>query len=104
MSHAKTLSLLAILVLAACGESPQPKAGASPPIRLACTTPEQAGMKAADVTRKLVEARKQGKISDDQYNAYNRTMGQGLAAWAERQDLRAYCLALDRIVKEAGLR
>ena len=105
MSRVKALPLLAMLALAACGEStpPQKAAGTSPPVRLACTTPEQAGLKAGDVTRKLVEVKKAGKITQDEYDAYSLTMGQGLQAWSERQDLVAYCGALDRIVKDAGL-
>ena len=107
MSRVKALTILACLALAACGESTpqgrQKSAGASPPMHLACTTPDQAGLKARDVTHKLVEAKKTGKITPDQYNAFNATMGQGLNAWSERQDLVAYCGALDRIVKDAGL-
>ncbi len=107
MSRVKALTLFALLALAACGESTpqgqQKSAGAAPPLHLACTTPEQAGVKARDVTHKLVEAKKDGKITPDQYNAFNTTMGQGLNAWSERQDLVAYCGALDRIVKDAAL-
>jgi hypothetical protein len=104
MSRIKASIVFAFLVLAACGESaPKNAAGAGPPLRTACTTPEQAGLKATDVTRKLVEAKKAGKISQDEYDAYNATMGQGLQAWSERQDLTAYCGALDQIVKGAGL-
>lgn len=106
MHCVKVLSILALFALAACGESGpqnQKAAGASPPLRIACTTPEQAGLKAGDITRKLVEAKKSGKITQDQYDAYNTTMGQGLQAWSERQDLVAYCGALNRIVTDAGL-
>jgi hypothetical protein len=97
--------VLAFLAVAGCGDSAPPKksAGSSPPIRTACTTPEQAGLKAGDVTRRLVEAKKAGKISQDQYDAYNVTMGQGLRAWSERDDLAAYCNALNRIVVDAAL-
>jgi len=99
------LAAIPLLCLAACGESaPQPSAGASPPIRTACTTPEQAGAKAQDITHKLVEARKTGTITQDQYVAFNTTMGNGFRAWAERQDLKAYCAALDRVQKDANLR
>ena len=99
------LILLALLALTGCGDSSPPKksTGSSPPVRLACTTPEQAGLKAGDVTRKLVEAKKTGKITQDQYDAYNITMGQGLRAWSERDDLAAYCSALNRIVADAAL-
>ncbi|MCE9521278.1 MAG: hypothetical protein K8S25_07220 [Alphaproteobacteria bacterium] len=107
MSRVKALPLFALLVLTACGESTpsnqQKAAGTSPPVRIACTTPEQAGAKAGDITRKLVEAKKAGKITQDEYDAFNVTMGQGLQAWSERQDLTAYCSALDRIVKGASL-
>ena len=100
----KALPILAFLALTACGESaPQQKAG-SPPLRIACTTPEQAGLKAGDITRKLVEVKKTGTITQDQYDAYNRTMGEGLQAWSERQDLAAYCGALNEIVTGAGLK
>lgn len=99
------LILLAFLMMAGCGDGTPPtkSAGASPPVRTACTTPEQAGLKAASVTRKLVEAKKTGKITQDQYDAYNNTMGQGLRAWSERDDLVAYCAALNRIVTDAAL-
>ncbi|MEQ1863980.1 MAG: hypothetical protein ABL996_04935 [Micropepsaceae bacterium] len=97
--------LLCFLALAGCGDSSAPtkSAGASPPVRTACTTPEQAGLKAGDITRKLVEAKKAGKITQDQYDGYNTTMGQGLRAWSERSDLSAYCNALHRIVTDAAL-
>jgi hypothetical protein len=71
---------------------------------MACTTPEQAGLKAQDITRKLVEAKKQDAISQDEYVAYNNTLGEGLRAWSERGDLVAYCRTLERIVKDAGLK
>jgi hypothetical protein len=95
-----------LLMLAACGESTpqQGSSGASPPMRTACTTPEQAGAKAQDITRKLVEARKTGTISQDQYVAFNTTMSNALLAWSEKQDLKAYCGALDRIATDANLK
>ncbi len=99
--------LLAVtaISLAACGDASQKTSAAqSPPVHLACTTPEQAGAKAADITRKLVEAKKTGTITQDQYLAFNTIMSNGLRAWAERQDLRTYCLALDQIVKGAELK
>ncbi|MBP6011441.1 MAG: hypothetical protein KBA31_04360 [Alphaproteobacteria bacterium] len=97
--------IAACLALAACDNSQpkQPAAGQSPPVRTACTTPEQAGLKAQDITNKLVEARKQGKITPDQYVVFNNTMSDGFRAWAERQDLKAYCAALNRVVTDAGL-
>ena len=99
------LLLAAALALTACDESApkQQSAGASPPIRLACTTPDQAGQKAQDVTRKLLEARQKGVITQDEYVAFNMTMSGGFRAWAEQQDLKSYCAALDRIVADAGL-
>lgn len=96
--------LIAALALAACGEStPKQSAGSSKPIRTACATPEQAGLKAQDITRKLAEARKAGTINQDQYVAFTNTMSDGLRDWAERQDLKAYCATLERIVADAGL-
>ena len=93
----------ACLALAACDNSqPKQSAGQSPPVRAACTTPEQAGLKAQDITRKLVEARKQGKITPEQYASLNNTMSEGFRAWAERQDLKAYCSALSRVATDAG--
>lgn len=107
MNSAKSLSLIALLALAACGESSTPPkqsaAGQTPPLRIACTTPEQAGLKASDITRKLIEARTKGTITQDQYIAYNNTFSQGLRQWSETQNLRDYCLTLDSIVKDAGL-
>jgi hypothetical protein len=102
----RALTILCLtLTVASCGESSnKPAAPASPPIHMACTTPEQAGLKAADITRKLVEQKKAGTITQDEYAGYNNTLGQGLRAWAERQDLKAYCAALDRVVKDAGLK
>lgn len=99
-----TVILATAVALAACGDStPKQSAGQSKPIRAACTTPEQAGLKAQDITRKLAEARKAGTITQDEYVAYNNTMGDGMAAWAERQDLKAYCAALARVVQDANL-
>ena len=100
----QALPILALLALAACGESPPQQKAGSPPLRIACTTPEQAGQKAGDITRTLVEAKKAGTITQDEYDAYNRTMGQGLQAWSERQDLAAYCNALNQIATGAGLK
>lgn len=95
---------LAMFVLAACGESTPKSAGTSKPVRMACRTIDEAGMKAGDIQRKLAEARKQGTITQDEYVAYNNTVGEGLSAWAERQDLRAYCAALQRVVTDASLK
>lgn len=99
-----TAIIVTALALAACGDTtPKQSAGSSKPIRMACTTPEQAGFKAQDITRKLAEARKAGTISQDEYVAYTNTIGEGMAAWSERQDLRAYCAALARVVQDASL-
>jgi hypothetical protein len=101
------LSLIALLALAGCGESstpPKPAAGQTPPLRTACTTPEQAGLKASDITRKLIEAKTKGTISQDEYIAYNNAFSQSLRAWSETQNLANYCAALDRIVNDAGLK
>lgn len=97
---------LPLLILAACGESapPQGSSGASPPMRTACTTPEQAGDKAQDITHKLVEARKTGVITQDQYEAFNKAMGNTFLGWSEKQDLKAYCAALERIATDANLK
>jgi len=97
---------LPLLILTACGEStpPQGSSGTSPPMRTACTTPEQAGAKAQDITHKLVEGRKTGTITQDQYVAFNTTMSNALLAWSEKQDLKAYCAALDRIATDANLK
>jgi hypothetical protein len=105
-TFATITACLPLLVLTACGEStpPQGSSGASPPMRTACTTPEQAGAKAQDITHKLVEARKTGTITQDQYVAFNTTMSNALLAWSEKQDLKAYCAALDRIATDANLK
>jgi Tfp pilus assembly protein PilP len=101
-----TLLLAALcLALAGCGDSGKPKqsAGTSKPVRMACRTIDEAAMKAQDITRKLAEGRKQGTITQDEYIAYTNTVSDGLSAWAERQDLRAYCAALQRVVTDASL-
>jgi Tfp pilus assembly protein PilP len=100
MRHAPIL--IAALALAACGDSaPKQTAGSSKPVRMACRTIDEAAMKAQDITRKLAEGRKQGTITQDEYIAYTHTVSDGLSAWAERQDLRAYCAALQRVVTDA---
>jgi len=106
MARLKASAVLLTLALAACGDStPQPKAVAkSPPIHTACTTPEQAGLKAQDITRKLVEARKDGTITQDQYVAFSITLSDGLRAWGETQNLAGYCATLQRVVTDAALR
>lgn len=98
-------AVFALTALAACGDaSKKQNAGTSPPVRVACTTPEQAGLKAADITSRLVDQKKAGTISPEQYAALNNTLSQGLQAWSDHQDLKAYCAALDRVVQDAGLR
>lgn len=98
------LGLLTAFALAACGEStPKQSAGSSKPVRMACRTPDEAGLKAQDITRKLAEARKNGTITPDQYVGFNNTMSDGFRTWAERQDLRAYCATLQRVVTDANL-
>lgn len=96
--------LIASLTLVACGDSspPKPTAGSSKPVRMACRTIDEAAMKAQDVTRKLAEGRKAGTLTQDEYVAYTNTVSDGLSAWAERQDLRAYCAALQRVVTDAA--
>jgi len=97
-------AIVILTALAACGDSSKKQVTTrSQPVLVACTTPEQAGLKAADITRRLVEEKKAGTISADQYTAFNNTMSAGLQAWADRQDLKAYCAALDRVVKDAAL-
>ena len=93
-----------LLGLAACDNSAnKPATPPSPPIHMACVTPEQAAQKAADITRKLAEAVTAKRISEDDYRAHNVTFGAGLRAWSEKQDLKAYCAALDKVVKDAAL-
>jgi len=89
-----------VLGLAACGDSSKPP---SPPIHMACTTIEQAGQKAADITKKLAEAVTAKRMSEDDYRAHNATLRAGLRAWGEKQDLKAYCAALEKIVNDAAL-
>ena len=102
--HQFAIVLLTLATATGCGDQSSKQNTGSPAVRMACTTPEQAGMKATDITRKLVEQKKQGTISQDQYTAFNVTLSQGLSAWAERQDLKAYCAALDRVVQDASLK
>lgn len=103
----KTRTLLVLLSLAAipaCGEAPKKQASSQEAtIRKPCTTPEQAGARAAEITRKLVEQRRKDAITADGYATYNTMMSAGFKAWAEHQDLKAYCAALDRVAKDAGL-
>lgn len=97
--------ILTVLVgLAACDNSSNKPPPASPPVSMACTTPAEAGKKAQDITRKLGEALSAKQISDDDYRALNLTLGSGFQAWSERQDLKAYCAALDKVVHDGGLK
>ncbi len=94
----------AFLALAACDNgAKQPTAPVSPPVRTACTTPEEAGHKMADITKKLAEALTAKRITEDDYRGYNATLGTGLRAWSEHQDLKGYCAALDKVVTDAAL-
>ena len=96
---------IVLLSLAGCDNSAnKPATPPSPPIHVACTTPEQAGQKAKDITQKLGEAATAKRINDDDYRAYNTTLGMGYQAWSEKQDLKAYCAALDKVVNDAGLK
>ena len=99
-----TLFLGLILGLGACGDSGKtPATPPSPPIRMACTTPEEAGHKAEDVTKRLAEALTAKRISEDDFRGYNATIGVGMRAWSEKQDLKGYCAALAKVVSDAGL-
>jgi hypothetical protein len=103
----RTRTLLALLLLAAipaCGEAPKKQATSQEAaIRKPCTTPEQAGARAAEITRKLVEQRRKDAITADEYATYNSMMGAGFKAWAEQQDLKAYCATLDQVSARAAL-
>jgi len=93
-----------LLGLAACDNGPsKPSTPASAPVHMACTTPEEAGKKAQDITRKLGEALSAKHITEDEYRSLNLTLGSGFQAWSEHQDLKAYCAALDKVVHDGGL-
>lgn len=76
----------------------------SPPFHVSCMNPQEAGLKARDITVKLGEALTAKRISDEDYRAYIATLNVGYSAWGERQDLKAYCAALDKVVNDAGLK
>lgn len=99
----RTGSILLFLGLAGCGDSSKPAALPSPPVHMACTTPDEAGLKAGDVTRKLAEALDAKRITYDDYRGFDATLGVGRRAWAEKQDLKAYCASLEKVVNDAGL-
>lgn len=97
----------AVLGLAACDNSaqkPPTPPPMSPPIRVSCMNPQEAGLKARDITIKLGEALTAKRISDEDYRGYIAMLNVGFAAWGERQDLKAYCAALDKVVNDAGLK
>src|SRR5690349_2529108 len=59
---------IALLVLAACDNGPKkPVTPPSAPIHMSCMNPQEAGLKAQDITRKLGEALTAKHISDDDY-------------------------------------
>jgi hypothetical protein len=96
--------LTLFLALAACGDSgKKPATPPSAPVRMACTTPEEAGHKAEDVTKKLTEALDAKRISYADYQGYNATLGVGRTAWSEKHDLKGYCDALAKVISDAGL-
>jgi hypothetical protein len=95
---------LSFLALAACGEAPKKKAEAEARAAVqTCTSPEQAGARAADITRKLVAQRRKSILTDEEYVRLNNMMSAAFKAWAETQDLTAYCTKLERVATEANL-
>lgn len=98
------LGLCSALTLAACGEAPKKQAATEDrPVTQPCTSPEQAGTKAAKITRELVERRKKSLMTDEEYARFNSMMSAAFQAWAETQDLKAYCAKLDKVATAAGL-
>ena len=98
------VALCSALTLAACGEAPKKQAATEDRLVVqACTSPEQAGTKAANITRKLVERRKKSLMTDEEYARFNSMMSAAFQAWAETQDLKAYCAKLDMVATAAGL-
>ena len=99
-----SLVLCAVFTLAACGEAPKKQTSAeNRPVAPTCTSPEQAGLKAAEITRKLVERRKKSLMTEEEYAGFNNMMSAAFKAWAETQDLKAYCGKLDKVATAAGL-
>jgi hypothetical protein len=98
------LAFFSFLVLATCGEAPKNQpAGEKRPVAQTCTSPEQAGAKAAEITSKLVEYRKKSLMTDEEYARFNNMMSVAFKAWAETQDLAAYCSRLDKVATTAKL-
>jgi hypothetical protein len=98
------LAFSSLLVLATCGEAPRDRtAGEKRPVAQTCTSPEQAGAKAAEITSKLVEHRKKSLMTDEEYARFNNMMSAAFKAWAETQDLAAYCARLDKVATTAKL-
>lgn len=98
------LTFCSFLVLAACGEAPKKRTATEDrPARQTCTSPEEAGAKAAEITRKLVEQRRKSILTDEEYASFNDMMSAAFKAWAETQDLKAYCLRLEGVATSAKL-
>ena len=95
----------AVFGLAACDNGPKkPTAAPASPIHMSCMNPQEAGIKARDITTRLSEELTAKRISDEDYRAYVATLNSGYDAWGERQDLKGYCAALDKVVNDAGLK
>ena len=91
----------ALIALAACDN--KPAAPPSTPIHMSCMNPQEAGQKAREITIRLGEEVTAKRISNDDYRAYVATLNVGYEAWGERQDLKAYCAALEKVVRDARL-
>jgi hypothetical protein len=95
----------AVLSLAGCDNSATKKpAPASTAVHVSCANPQEAGLKARDITVRLGEELTAKRISDEDYRGYVAMLNVGYEAWGERQDLKAYCAALDKVVNDAGLK
>ena len=94
----------AVFGLAACDNgAKKPTAPAVSPIQMSCANPQEAGIKARDITRRLSEELTAKRISDEDYRGYVATLNSGYNAWGERQDLKGYCAALQKVVSDAAL-
>ena len=94
-----------VLSLAACDNGAKtPTAAPVSPIHVSCMNPQEAGLKARDITKRLSEELTAKRISDEDYRAYVATLNSGYDAWGERQDLKGYCAALDKVMNDAGLK